>query len=77
MQLYETHIPVTEIERSKQFYCEILGLELAFEQPHRKVAFLWVGGREQGMLGLWGPGSMYGWKDGERFKVHLAIYGGV
>ena len=73
MNLYETHIPVSDLEQSKQFYIDVVGLELAFEQPHRSVAFLWVGGPEQGMLGIWGAESAYGWKGGQRFKSHFAI----
>lgn len=58
MKLYETHIPVSNLAHSIQFYCEVFGLELAYEQPHRQVAFLWIGSRDQGMLGLWGPDSL-------------------
>lgn len=73
MNLYETHIPVSDLANSIKFYGEVVGLELALEQPHRSVAFMWIGSREQGMLGLWGPESLYGWKEGQRFKSHLAI----
>ena len=73
MNLYETHIPVSDVARSIKFYEDVLGLELAFEQPQRNVAFLWIGSREKSMLGLWGPGSAYGWKDGDHFKHHFAI----
>jgi len=73
MKLYETHIPVSNLEQSKQFYCDVMGLEVAFEQPQRNVIFLWIGGPEEGMLGLWGPGSLYGWKEVEHFKSHFAI----
>ena len=73
MHLYETHIPVTDLERSKKFYTEVVGLELAYEQPQRQVAFFWIGGPEQGMLGIWGPGALYGWQGDERFKSHFAI----
>lgn len=73
MNLYETHIPVSDLANSIKFYGEVVGLELALEQPHRSVAFMWIGNREQGMLGLWGPESLYGWKEGQRFKSHLAI----
>ena len=73
MNLYETHIPVADVQESIQFYTEVLGLELALEQPERNIAFLWIGGREESMLGLWGPDSPYGWKDGEHIKHHFAI----
>ena len=73
MHLYETHIPVADLERSKQFYTKIVGLTLAYEQPQRQVAFFWVGGPEQGMLGIWGPEALYGWQGEQRFKSHFAI----
>ena len=73
MNLYETHIPVSDVNQSIQFYTEVLGLELAYEQLHRNVAFLWIGSREESMLGLWGPGSPFGWKDGEYIKHHFAL----
>ena len=73
MHLYETHIPVSDLARSVQFYQEIVGLELAYEQPERGIAFMWVGRPEGGMLGLWGPGAPYGWPEGQRFKSHFAI----
>ena len=73
MNLYETHIPVSDLLTSVEFYKETVGLELALEQPHRSVAFMWIGSRKESMLGLWGPGSLYGWKGQERFKSHFAL----
>lgn len=73
MQLYEVHMPVSDLAASIDFYTRVFGLELAYQQPHRGVAFMWIGSREQSMLGLWEPGSPYGWKDGQRFKSHFAI----
>ncbi|MVO16396.1 VOC family protein [Parasedimentitalea huanghaiensis] len=55
--LYETHIPVRDLEQSVMFYRDILGLQLARSIPERNVAFFWVGNRNQSMLGLWGSGS--------------------
>ncbi len=73
MRLYEAHIPVSDLTQSIAFYRDVVGLTLAFEQPHRNVAFLYVGDAQSGMLGLWGPDSGYGWKNGQRFKSHFAI----
>ncbi|MEP2715179.1 VOC family protein, partial [Pseudophaeobacter sp.] len=55
--LYETHLPVANLARAKQFYQEILGLPLAREIPERGMAFYWVGSPENSMLGLWETGS--------------------
>jgi catechol 2,3-dioxygenase-like lactoylglutathione lyase family enzyme len=51
--LFETHINVSDLQRSVAFYRERLGLELAHVDQERRVAFLWLGGRGQAMLGLW------------------------
>ena len=51
--LFETHINVTNLERSMQFYGEILGLELGNFEEERRVAFYWLGGRGEAMLGIW------------------------
>jgi len=71
--LYETHLPVSDLARSSTFYRDILGLVPAFAQPHRGVAFFYFGARERGMLGLWAPGSPWGWKPGETHRCHFAI----
>ena len=55
--LYETHIPVRDLDRSVTFYRESLGLRLARVIPERNVAFFWIGRPNQSMLGLWGSGS--------------------
>ncbi|MBO9450983.1 VOC family protein [Tropicibacter sp. R16_0] len=51
--IYETHLPVRDLDRSIAFYRDKIGLELAHVLRERRVAFFWVGGKEQGMLGLW------------------------
>ena len=51
--LYESHLTVSDLERSIAFYRDIVGLELAHRVPARHAAFFWVGGRERSMLGLW------------------------
>jgi lactoylglutathione lyase len=63
--LYETHIDVTDLNRSLEFYTAVLGLELAVRREvdaarvdahsrgARRFALLWVGGRGRALLGLW------------------------
>lgn len=62
--IYETHLTVADLPRAVAFYRDVLGLELAHQVPTRGIAFFWVGGRDQGMLGLWqgsqGPLHMLG-----------------
>jgi len=62
--VYETHLSVANLARSVAFYRDVLGLDLAQEFPERGIAFFWVGGKRDGMLGLWqgghGPLRMLG-----------------
>lgn len=55
--LYETHLPVADLTRSRAFYHDMLGLPLAHELAERRVSFYWVGSPETAMLGLWEMGS--------------------
>jgi lactoylglutathione lyase len=60
--LFETHITVRNLTTSVAFYRDVVGLELALLVPERRVAFFWIGGRGQSMLGVWevgdGPNGM-------------------
>ena len=51
--LFETHLDVADLERAMRFYGETLGLELGLLDGERRIAFYWVGGRGEAMLGLW------------------------
>lgn len=51
--LYETHIHVANLERSIEFYRDVLGLEFAHKIEERRVAFFWIGQTRQQMLGVW------------------------
>lgn len=51
--LFETHLKVADLERSMHFYGEVLGLELGNVDWARRIAFYWLGGRGQAVLGLW------------------------
>jgi lactoylglutathione lyase len=70
MRLYETHLPVTDTERSARFYSEVVGLTFAYRDPTRDIVFLWVGPAKNSMLGLWGPSTELG---REFRKTHFAI----
>ena len=43
-RLFETHLTVSDLQRSIGFYRDVVGLKLAFEASERNVAFLWIGG---------------------------------
>lgn len=51
--LYETHLFVENLERSIDFYKNVLGLKQCRYNPERKTSFFWVGKDQQFMLGLW------------------------
>ena len=73
MPLYETHLPVSDLGASVAFYRDVVGLIPAFAQRDRGVAFLWIENSTVGMLGLWAPGSTWGWQSGEKHRCHLAF----
>jgi catechol 2,3-dioxygenase-like lactoylglutathione lyase family enzyme len=56
--LFEAHLNVQSLDRSLPFYRDVVGLEVAYELPERRVAFVWCGEAVGSMLGLWEQGSM-------------------
>ena len=65
--LFETHLSVTDLNRSVAFYRDIVGLSPAYTQPERGVTFLWIGAPGQAMLGLWRSNSVL------QMRLHLAF----
>lgn len=55
--VFESHVNVANLRRSMAFYGKVLGLELAQLIEARGVAFYWVGGRGNSMLGVWEVGT--------------------
>jgi lactoylglutathione lyase len=51
--LFETHLTVSDLDRSIAFYRDIAGLTLAHRVPERHAALMWVGAPGGAMLGLW------------------------
>ena len=51
--LWETHITVSDLDRSVAFYRDVVGLTLAHTVPERHAAFFWIGKPRQAMLGVW------------------------
>jgi lactoylglutathione lyase len=66
--LFESHLTVTDLQRAMNFYGATLGLELAEVFEDRRVAFYWIGGRGNSMLGLWEAGT-----GPQRLSLHLAF----
>src|SRR5215469_9255613 len=66
--LFETHLTVRDLQRSMTFYGQVLELELAKVFSERKVAFYWIGGRGNSMLGLWEVGT-----SPQRLSLHVAF----
>ena len=57
--LFETHLTVSDLQRSITFYRDIVGLQLAHEVSERNAAFFWIGDHTSrySMLGLWSVGT--------------------
>jgi GNAT superfamily N-acetyltransferase len=55
--LFETHLTVSDLDRSIAFYRDVVGLPLALVLEERGAAFFWIGSPGQAMLGLWSLGS--------------------
>lgn len=66
--VFETHLTVSDLPRAMRFYGDILGLELAIHIEARKVAFYWLGGRGNTMLGIWETGAAP-----QRMSLHTAF----
>ena len=66
--LFESHLTVIDLQRSMTFFGQTLGLELAEVFWERRVAFYWIGGRGNSMLGLWEAGT-----GPQRLSLHLAF----
>ena len=67
--LFETHLTVSDLDRSIHFYRDGLGLPVAQVFEQRRVAFFWIGPEPgQAMLGLWESGS-----GPNRMQLHIAF----
>jgi hypothetical protein len=66
--LFESHLNVADLQRSMSFFGQTLGLELAEVIWNRRVAFYWIGGRGNSMLGLWEVGT-----SPQRLSLHIAF----
>jgi lactoylglutathione lyase len=66
--LFESHLTVTDLQRSMSFFGQTLELELAKVFWERRVAFYWIGGRGNSMLGIWEAGT-----GPQRVSLHIAF----
>src|SRR5216117_2600486 len=66
--LFENHLTVTDLQRSMTFFGQTLGLELAKVFWERWVAFYWIGGQGNSMLGSWEVGTIP-----HRRSLHIAF----
>ena len=66
--LFESHLTVIDLQRSMAFFGQTLGLELAEVFWDRRVAFYWIGGRGNSMLGLWEVGT-----SPQKLSLHVAF----
>lgn len=68
LRLFESHLIVSDLDRSIGFYREVVGLEVAHIARDRGAAFFWIGGRGQSMLGVWRGGE-----GPQHTSLHLAF----
>jgi GNAT superfamily N-acetyltransferase/catechol 2,3-dioxygenase-like lactoylglutathione lyase family enzyme len=66
--LFETHLTVSDLNRSIEFYRDVVGLPVALDLPERGAALFWIGGPGEAMLGLWSLGSAP-----MGFSLHIAL----
>jgi len=66
--LFESHLTVSDLQRSRIFYESVLGLELAHITPDNRAAFYWLGEAGTSMLGLWESGT-----SPQRLSLHVAF----
>ena len=57
LDLFEVHLPGSDLDRAIAFYRDRLRLPLAHTIRERQAAFFWVPSRGRGMLGVWGAGA--------------------
>src|SRR5262249_31412412 len=55
--LFETHLTVSNLDRSIAFYRDVVGLPVALEMPEGGAGFQGIGAPGEAMLGLWSSGS--------------------
>jgi catechol 2,3-dioxygenase-like lactoylglutathione lyase family enzyme len=65
--LYETHLSVTNLDRSVTFYRDVVGLQPAHVMSERGIAFFWIGAPQNAMLGLWQSNPVL------RLHLHVAF----
>jgi lactoylglutathione lyase len=71
-RLYETHLTVSNLERSISFYRDVIGLQFGIKDMEHNCAFLFAGRPEQSMLGLWSTNmAPIGLKLHIAFKVNI------
>ena len=51
--LYETHVFVENLERSKEFYEQTLGLKICKHYEDLRATLYWVGKPKQSFIGIW------------------------
>src|SRR5262245_37762495 len=72
--LFETHLHVANLEKSMEFYGDVLGLELGLKETERRAALYWIGRNRSAMLGLWEkPPWVTGDLGGRIVPQHLAF----
>src|SRR5699024_11033807 len=74
MRLFEQHLVVSDLNRSAQFYEQVLGCTLGLDA--KEVRFYWIDANRRSMLGLWqqgGSNNSFAPDTGNILRQHLAF----
>jgi len=52
-RVFETHINVLDLDRAMAFYASLPDFELGYLDKDRRIAFYFIGGWNNSMLGVW------------------------
>jgi len=71
-RVYETHINVTDLDRSMAFYESLPDFELGYLDKERRIAFFFIGGWNNSMLGVWEKPAEQVWAQHLAFEIERA-----
>lgn len=70
--IHEIAVVVTDLERSEQFYTEILGMEVLFRIPNQCV-IMRMGDLPHHFIGLWLPSEHGAYRNNSHGKMHFTM----
>lgn len=68
-RVYETHINVIDLDRAVAFYESLPDFELGYLDKERRIAFFFIGGWNNSMLGVWEKPAEAVWAQHLAFEI--------